>query len=186
MVISIVALVVALGGAGYAALRLPDASVGTSQLKDGAVVARKVRLHTLLAVDFKPGQVPRGPTGSAGRPGPPGSPGTARAFGAVHGTGTLDPTRSKDIAAVTHPAVGVYCIALAAGINAASTTIVATPDEADPTSTSKAVAHVDSRPRDCSAGQLEVVMRHFAIAIVGGTPTLVDHHVDNSFSFVVP
>jgi hypothetical protein len=53
LVISIVAVVVALGGTGYAALRLPDASVGTNQLKDGAVTARKVHAHTLLAKDFK-------------------------------------------------------------------------------------------------------------------------------------
>jgi hypothetical protein len=194
LVISIVALVVALGGTGYAALRLPDASVGTNQLKDGAVTARKVHAHTLLAKDFKPGQLgrlssgPPGPRGAPGVPGSLGAPGTARAYGVVGPAGTLDAARSRAIAGVSKPAVGVYCISLAAGINPASTTIVASPDEADPTSTSKAVAHVKSTAADCPAGRVEVVIRRFDIdtTTTPGTPKIVDHHIDNGFSFIVP
>jgi hypothetical protein len=41
------ALVLALGGVGYAAVSLPPGSVGTKQLKADAVTAPKVRNHTL-------------------------------------------------------------------------------------------------------------------------------------------
>jgi hypothetical protein len=75
------ALFVALGGASYAAATLPRNSVGTSQLRNGAVTSAKVRRRSLRAIDFAPGQLssgPRGqsgPAGPAGPAGPPGSPG---------------------------------------------------------------------------------------------------------------
>jgi hypothetical protein len=43
LVISIVALIVALGGTSYAALRLPANSVGTNQLKNNAVTTPKIK-----------------------------------------------------------------------------------------------------------------------------------------------
>jgi hypothetical protein len=67
--VAIVALFVALGGTGYAAIKLPKNSVGTKQLKNGAVTAKKVKAHTLLATDFKPGQLPAGAQGPKGDPG---------------------------------------------------------------------------------------------------------------------
>ena len=42
MVVSLIALFVALGGTSYAALSLPKNSVGTKQIKDGAVTAAKI------------------------------------------------------------------------------------------------------------------------------------------------
>ncbi len=87
LVVASSALAVALGGTGYAAVSLPARSVGTTQLKDRAVTEQKVRLHSLRARDFAPGQIPagprglqgppgqRGPTGATGSAGPPGSPG---------------------------------------------------------------------------------------------------------------
>jgi hypothetical protein len=64
-------LVVLLGGTplGVAAqeLVLPRGSVGTPELQDGAVTGAKVKDRTLLARDFRQGQLPQGP------PGPPGS-----------------------------------------------------------------------------------------------------------------
>jgi hypothetical protein len=48
-VISIVALIVALGGTGYAALNLPNGSVGTAQLRDGAVSTRKLQNGAVTA-----------------------------------------------------------------------------------------------------------------------------------------
>ncbi len=41
-------------------------SVGTAQLKANAVVSSKVKNHSLLAVDFKPGQLPAGAPGVSG------------------------------------------------------------------------------------------------------------------------
>ena len=42
MVVACAALAVALGGTGYAALKLPRNSVGTKQLKNSAVTNRKL------------------------------------------------------------------------------------------------------------------------------------------------
>ncbi len=94
--IALLALFVALGGTSYAALALPANSVGTKQLRNGAVTAAKVRKGSLLAKDFRAGQLPRGPRGLTGPqgapgqqglkgdPGTPGAPGTARAYALVN------------------------------------------------------------------------------------------------------
>jgi hypothetical protein len=87
LVISCLALLAAVGGTGYAAIKLPPGSVGTKQLKNGAVVASKVKPRSLLARNFKPGQLPRGPrgaqglAGAAGPQGPGGPQGPAGAKG---------------------------------------------------------------------------------------------------------
>lgn len=75
--LALVALAIALGGTGYAATVLPAASVGTAQLRDGAVVSTKVRNHSLRAVDFASGQLPAGERGPAGAQGPQGPAGSA-------------------------------------------------------------------------------------------------------------
>ena len=131
---------------------------------------------------------PAGPRGPAGAQGPPGSPGTARAYGVANGAGVLDSTRSKAIAGVSKPpsTVGVYCIALATGINPASTTIVASPNNADPSSSSRAIAQVDTSAPDCPAGSLEIEMRRVALDTTVSPPQVVAHHADNGFSFIVP
>ena len=71
MVVAVVALVGSLGGTSYAAASLAKNSVGTGQLKTGAVKvtdiannavsSSKVKNGSLLAVDFKAGQLPQGP-----------------------------------------------------------------------------------------------------------------------------
>jgi hypothetical protein len=62
MVVACLALVVGLAGTGYAVTRLPRNSVTTVQVKD----------FSLLARDFKRGQLPAGPQGPAGPAGPAG------------------------------------------------------------------------------------------------------------------
>jgi hypothetical protein len=79
--IGLLALGLALTGTAYAAT-LPKDSVGTRQLKNGAVSAKeikrnavsssKVKNRSLLAKDFKLGQLPRGPKGDKGDKGDPG------------------------------------------------------------------------------------------------------------------
>src|SRR5215471_16111352 len=76
MLVACLALVVALGGTSYAALvTVPVNSVGTQQLKANAVVSSKVKDGSLLATDFKAGQLPAGPQGPKGDTGDPGPPG---------------------------------------------------------------------------------------------------------------
>jgi hypothetical protein len=53
LVIAIVALFVALGGTGYAAVQLPKASVGAKHLKKNSVSSAKVKNSSLLLGDFK-------------------------------------------------------------------------------------------------------------------------------------
>ena len=82
LVVATLALLFALTGTGIAAgAALPRNSVGTKQLRNGAVVSSKVRNHSLLARDFRRGQLPRGPVGPAGPQGPAGPPGPAGAAG---------------------------------------------------------------------------------------------------------
>jgi antitoxin component of MazEF toxin-antitoxin module len=124
-VVSLVALFVALGGGAYA-LAIPKNSVGTRQLKksavtsskiqNGAVSASKVKPHSLLANDFKLGQLPAGPKGvkgDKGDQGPKGPAGTAVAYGYVHADGTFDASRSLNLLASVNTATNVYCLRFA-------------------------------------------------------------------------
>jgi hypothetical protein len=98
MLVALLALVIALGGAGYAAVSLPRNSVGTTQLKASAVTSAKVKDYSLLAKDFRKGQLPRGEDGATGATGPTGPPGAegpqgpAGARGATGATGAIGPT----------------------------------------------------------------------------------------------
>jgi hypothetical protein len=91
-IIAVTALLVAVLGAtplGHAAgsLILARNSVGTAQLKKNAVTGVKIRKDavtgvkvmngSLMAADFKAGQLPAGPQGPKGDPGVAGSPGLA-------------------------------------------------------------------------------------------------------------
>ena len=53
MVVACIALTVALGGTGYAAIKLPKNSVGTKQLKKNAVTSPKVKANALTGADIK-------------------------------------------------------------------------------------------------------------------------------------
>jgi hypothetical protein len=76
-VVACLALFIALGGASYAAFKLPKNSVGTKQLKNGAVTEAKVKDGSLLSKDFKAGQLPGGAIGPRGAVGPQGPAGPA-------------------------------------------------------------------------------------------------------------
>ena len=86
MVVACIALLVSLGGTGFATVgQLGSNSVGTAQLQpsavtnaklaNNAVTSVKVRNRSLLRVDFAPGQIPAGPTGPQGPPGATGATG---------------------------------------------------------------------------------------------------------------
>jgi len=97
MIVACAALFVSLSGFGYAAIKLPANSVGATQLKKNAVNSAKVKRHSLLKSDFKPGQLPRGAQGVQGVQGVPGAPGAqgvpgtpaTRLWAYVSGTGVL-------------------------------------------------------------------------------------------------
>ena len=57
LVVSMIALVVALGGTSYAAFSLPKNSVGTKQLKNGAVATKKVKNGAIGTGKLKNGAV---------------------------------------------------------------------------------------------------------------------------------
>ena len=77
MVVACAALLVALGGTSIAAVSvvLPRNSVGPLQLRANSVNSSKVANRSLLAIDFKAGQLPAGPPGPAGATGPAGETG---------------------------------------------------------------------------------------------------------------
>ncbi len=97
MAVAVLALFVALGGTGYAALKLPKNSVSTKQLKKGAVknadiganavTGPKVKRGSLTASDFRAGSLPQGPKGDAGAPGAPGNPASSAILGRGNAVG---------------------------------------------------------------------------------------------------
>jgi len=95
MVVACTALLFAMTGAGYAAGVVGPNSVGPKQLKKNSVTSAKVKNRSLLAVDFKAGQLPQGPKGDPGAPGAPGAPGQPGPAGpgaqwaTVSGAGTI-------------------------------------------------------------------------------------------------
>ncbi len=64
MLVACAALFLATTGTGVAVVNaLPKGSVGTKQLKNNAVISSKVKNHSLKAVDFASGQLPKGTAG---------------------------------------------------------------------------------------------------------------------------
>ncbi len=131
MIVALIALFVALGGSGYAAVKIngndiANRSVAGKKLKRGAVSAREVKNRSLTARDFKRGQLRRGPQGPVGPsgedgapgedglPGEEGEPGAALAYVRVSKAGDIDTSDSKNFpAGNVHrglPDSGIYCL----------------------------------------------------------------------------
>jgi hypothetical protein len=70
LIVSTAALLVALGGTGYAA-----GLVGSADIKDNTIKSKDVKDGGLKAIDFKAGQLPAGEQGPQGIQGVPGTPG---------------------------------------------------------------------------------------------------------------
>ena len=83
LVISVVALFVAMGGTGYAAFRPGKNTVGAAQIKTGAVGSSEVKNKSLKTVDLSSAAIKslRGQKGATGAPGLPGANGTNGAPG---------------------------------------------------------------------------------------------------------
>ena len=105
--IALLALFCSLGGTGYAAVQLGKGAVKSRHLASGSVNSAKVKDRSLLARDFKRGQLPaglKGDPGPAGAPGvkgdggaggpkgdqgAPGAPGPGARWALVAGNGTI-------------------------------------------------------------------------------------------------
>ena len=83
--LAIVALVFAIGGTSYAAITLPAGSVGTKQLRAGAVTLRKI--STAAQASLKGDTGPAGPRGATGAQGPSGAAGPQGFQGATGSQG---------------------------------------------------------------------------------------------------
>jgi hypothetical protein len=88
-VIALLALFVAMGGTGYAALKLPKNSVGSKQIKKNAISGSKVKDGSLKNGDFAAGQLPAGAAGAPGAQGLPGAKGDTGLKGDKGDTGTF-------------------------------------------------------------------------------------------------
>ena len=100
-VVAGIALLIALGGVGYAATVLPVGSVGTAQLKNGAVVSSKVKNRSLRAEDFAPGTLRSGPSGPQGAQGPQGRAGPSGIAGPAGLLGPQGPQGNQGAAGVS-------------------------------------------------------------------------------------
>ena len=119
-ILSATALAVAVFGStplGQAAGRLiiPTSSVGAAQLKQNAVTSKKVKDGTLLAVDFKSGEIAAGPQGAKGDTGAPGAKGDTGAKGDKGDKGDTGPAGITGYV-VTNDAV----VSIAPGASASS------------------------------------------------------------------
>jgi hypothetical protein len=104
-VVASIALFIALGGGAYAAIKLPAGSVGTKQIRKNAVGSAQVRDRSLLASDFKLGQLPKGAPGAAGSPGSAGPQGPPGPQGATGPAGPQGPAGTGGTADVPAPVV---------------------------------------------------------------------------------
>jgi hypothetical protein len=120
-IVAVTALVVAVFGStslGHAAAHmvLPSNSVGSTQIKSNAVTGVKVKNGTLLAADFKAGQIPAGRPGAkgdTGATGPKGDMGDAGSQGPAGNPGAQGPKGDKGdpgVAGAPGPAAGANAV----------------------------------------------------------------------------
>lgn len=98
MIVALAAFFVAISGSAYAATM-----IGTSQLRNDAVISSKVKDGSLLAADFQNGQIvgptgPQGATGATGAMGPQGPKGDTGATGPQGPTGATGPAGASGLA----------------------------------------------------------------------------------------
>ncbi len=118
-VIALIALFIALGGASYAAIKIPSDSVGTNQLKNNSVAGKKIKKNavtgvkvknrSLKAVDFASGQLPSGATGATGSTGAAGPTGADGAPAEIARTVIpVTGTRTRNVTSYNVVAVGSF------------------------------------------------------------------------------
>jgi hypothetical protein len=164
-VMATIAVFIALGGASYAAIKLPKNSVGTKQLKKGAVTPAKLSPAAKSRLVGSIG--PAGPTGPKGDPGPRGP------SNAYYATNNDESFHAKTISLNVPPGDYVVSASMFAfnreekkegrvGCNLIS------PD--DPTHRGSAVANVPEEPAETIISyQQPEAQAVFAIGGSGGT-----------------
>jgi hypothetical protein len=177
--VSIVALIVALGGTSYAAFSLPNNSVGTKQLKKHAVTTNRIKngavtLRQISAAAQTALKVRNVVNGVNGKNGVNGVNGTARAYARVIEPGSgggID--HAKGVASATHVGTGIYCVN-APGIDPSVESAAVSVDSqytVEPVGNTSAMTY--ARNPDCPAGQFEVVTERQANLLVCTDPTCV-------------
>jgi hypothetical protein len=115
-VMSTVAVFIALGGSAYAAVKLPPNSVGTKQLKAGAVTAPKVAKHSLTGAQIRSSTLGIVPTASNAHTatnalnlgGQPGSAFQSRIGGTCSGSGAVAAIAANGSVTCHVPATPVF------------------------------------------------------------------------------
>jgi hypothetical protein len=188
LVISLVALFVALGGTSYAAIRLPKNSIGTKQLKDGAVTRSKISSGTISSLRGQTGpqgpqgiQGPRGlqgVQGVKGNTGAPGQNGTARAWAVVDNVGNI--SHSHNVTTVVKNGTGDYCVELDPSVPNSSTAAILTPYFADDTTAGNDITHLEY-DGPCAPNGVRVLAYE-----VQASTTLSATQTDQGFFIAVP
>ncbi len=111
-VTSVLALFVALGGASYAAIKLPSNSVGSKQIKNRAITTRKIDRKTLASLHGAKG-LP-GPQGAQGPQGPKGDAGPSG--NAVIGDGAITAPKLAN-SSVTQAKLGLTTAIASTGVS---------------------------------------------------------------------
>jgi hypothetical protein len=164
LLVACLALVVCLGGVGYAAAR-----IGTKDLRPGAVTSAKIRNGTIAPADLGAATV------AALR---------VRAYGNVTVTGdvpALDPARSTGFSSVTRPRTGVYCLRLADRALDPATTAPVVGVDWDNSSGANLAAYLSKSAHQCPRGS-DLGVRTFSFT--AGSPNKPSDTV--AFTIVVP
>jgi hypothetical protein len=111
-VMATLALFIALGGSSYAALKLPHNSVGSAQIRSGAVSSSEIRDRSirLRDVSLSARSSLKGQQGAIGPQGPAGVPAT-KMFAAVSSSGSL--LRGNATSGGREANVGTYTVGFA-------------------------------------------------------------------------
>jgi hypothetical protein len=186
-VIASLALFIALGGASYAAVKLPAESVGTKELRRAAVTTSKLRAGAITPAKVAPKtralfmgetgapgqQGPAGPSGERGPAGEKGAPGISL-FANVTGGGTLESGTATGAARTSQ---GTYIVSFGRDVSACSAVVSAGPTDGGE---SRLNAHGITRVADDSlqSNQIEVNFHR-------PDPTTVVAPADTDFHLIV-